>query len=229
MIDNRGLLATVTTLAVIGVLALFIYSATLEPLAMDIGEIDQSDAGSIVRTRGTVTGTSTFPDGSSSMQMSDLNTSSSISVYIPAEAAGTENLVPGTVVEVLGEVSVYLESVEITVARAADITVISPPTASEFELAAVMQSIQMFDGLEISTSGEILDLDVMESSQGLVGTAFRLTSRSDNQTYYLDCLCFDRDLNELYSEWDSVRVTGVISYFANSGRWQMTVEIISPA
>ncbi|MBA3046266.1 MAG: hypothetical protein KKH41_03660 [Candidatus Thermoplasmatota archaeon] len=231
MLENRKLLVTVTVIAIVGVLSLVAYSTTLGQLEIAIGDIDMSHDGLVVVTIGTITDSRALSDGGASLTISDFNTSSSIGVYVPSDAVPTgegANLVFGTLVRVTGTVSMYLESPEIGVAKPGDIVILSGPGNSSFELATVMRSVQLFDGMEITTDGQIMDMEVLSSSGNLTGTSFRLRQQSENQTYYLECICFDRDLVALHDEWDSVRITGTISYYENSGCWRMVVEVVFP-
>jgi len=230
MIDNKKLLVIVTVLAIAGVLGLFAYSTTIQPIELRIGQITASHAGSIVRTSGTITRASTFADGSMSLTIGDFEDSTSIPVYFPSDVSkslSNDCLVPGTQIGVEGEVRLYQESVEISVSRADDLTVISVPNGTEYPLGTVMQSIQMFDGLEVTTSGEILEIEAIYSSNTLLGTSFQITQRCDNQTYCLECMCFERDLTQQFKQWDAVQVTGTISFYANKGQWQMSADIVN--
>jgi len=232
MIDNKKLLVTVTVLAIVGVLGLFAYSTTIRPLELKIGEIEASHVGTIIRTSGTIMRASTFADGSMSLTLGDFNDSSSIPVYFPSDvskALTDKNLTPGTLVRVQGEVMLYQESVEISVSRADELTILSEANGTEYELRTVMQSIQMFDGMEITTTGEILEMNAIYTSDGLLGTSFQIMQRYDNQSYYLQCMCFDQDLTQQYADWDTVKVTGTISFYSNRGYWQMVAEIVNSA
>ena len=232
MIDNKKLLVTIIALAIVGVLGLFVYSTTIKPIELKIGEIDASHVGTIIRTTGVITRTSVFADGSISMVLGDFNDSSSIPVYFPSDVSrsiSNESFIPGTQVRVQGEVTLYQESVEISVSRADGLTVLSEANGTEYDLRTVMQSIEMFDGMEITTAGDILEMNAIYNSDGLLGTSFQVMQKYDNQTYYLECMCFDQDLTQQYHDWDAVQVTGTISFYDNRGYWQMAAEIVSPA
>ncbi len=230
MIENKGLLIAVTALALVGVLGLFAYSATLEPLSLEIGEIGQQHAGTIVSSRGTVTQARSVAGGAVSLTLCDFDTSSSIGVFYSSDKDEPlpNGIVPGAFVSVKGEVRLYQESPELYVTKAGDIALISMANGTEYGLDTVMESIQMFDGLNITTAGSIADLEAISSENGLAGTAFSLVGESDNRTYSLECFCYGRDLTILYDEWDAVRVTGRISYYTAGGCWQMDAEVVSP-
>ncbi len=231
MLDNRKLLITVTVLAIVGVLSLLAYSATLGDTELDIAEIQRSHEGCVLVTSGTVTDARTLPGGSISMTLSDMNTSASVGVYISPEVAkliANNTLIPGGKLSVRGVLSFYLESPEIAVSRAGDIIILAESGNSEYDMATLMGAIALFDGLETTTSGNMADMEVIMSSGNLVGTSFQLWDTVDNQTYSLECMCFDRDLSAMHSDGDMVIVTGMISYYENRGCWQMMVEIISP-
>lgn len=230
MIENRRLLIAVTVLALTGVLGLFAYSATLEPLSLDIGEIGQQHAGDVITTQGTVTQARPVAGGAVSITLCDFSTSSSIGVFYSSDSGEPlpNGIAPGAFVSLKGEVRLYQESPELYVTKAGDITLISLANGTEYGLDTVMESIQMFDGLNITTAGRIADLEAISGENGLAGTAFSLVGEFDNRTYSLECFCSGRDLTMLYDEWDAVRVTGRISYYTAGGCWQMGAEIVSP-
>jgi len=231
MIDNKKLVIIVTAMAIVGVLGLLAYSTNLGPVGLDIGEIGLAQDGVLVITHGTITGARALSDGGISLMLSDMNTSKSIGVYILPDAGKSwagGNLVPGAMIEVRGLVSTYLEAPEITVESACDITMLMAAGNSEYELATIMRSIRLFDGMEVTTSGEIAEMRAIVSGGNLTGTSFRLRQQADDQTYYLECVCFGRDLTATNEERESVCVTGVISYYENNGYWQMVVEMVSP-
>ncbi len=232
MLDNRKLLYTVTVLAVIGVLGLLAYSATLGAVELDIAEIQRSHEGSVIVTSGMVTDARTFPGGSVSLTLSDVNASASVGIFISPEVAqGVANcsLIPGSVLSVRGVISFYLEKPEITISRPGDITLLAESGIIEYDLGVVMNAIELFDNIEVTTTGQITDMNVIASSGEILGTSFTLKGTTDNRTYYLDCMFYDKDLTALHSDWDRVRVAGTINYQQNRGCWQMTVEIINPA
>jgi hypothetical protein len=224
MIDDRRLLVAVTAVALAGVLGLFAYSTTLEPAMLEIGEIDESRIGEVVRTQGTVTRAREVAGGSVSATIADLETSASIVVFIPA---GGEPLLPGAVIEVQGEVLLYNEELEISVAKPEDVRVMMNANSYDFDLPTLMGSIEMFDGAELTTRGAVMGMEVIYSNGTLVGTSFSLLNETGNSTYCLSCMCFDRDLSSTVAEWDSVRVTGEISFYENRACWQLVVEAVA--
>lgn len=230
MIDDRKLLISVTALALVGVLGLFIYSSTLEPLSLEIGEIGEEHVGKIIRTQGTLTKVRMAAGGSLSMTICDFNTSSSISVfYSPDSGSAPAGLLPGALIRIEGEVEIYEGSVEISVAKASQITLLMPANSTEYSLHVLMESLQMFDGLNVSTTGQIADIEPIYSADGLIGTGFSIVGEFENKTYCLECFCYDRDISVSFSDWDAVIVTGRISYYTANGSWQMTAEIVAAA
>ena len=228
MLDNKKLLITVVSLALIGVLALFAYSTTIKPVQVELENINNEHIGKIVTTNGTITSSRTLSDGSISMEICDINTLTEIIVFFPASAyeSWEGNLTPGTIIQVTGEVILYQEEIEISIASAQDVMVISEPTSISYDLWTVMDSIEMFDGMDIRTNGSMLDITAIRSDGDLIGTSFSLYLRHDNQSYSLECMAFDVDLTADYDDWDMVNVTGQISYYSNYGTWQLIVDNI---
>jgi len=118
MIDHRKLLMLVIAISLVGVLALFLYSATIEPMTVSIDEIDEGLVGNIVKTEGTITFAKTHSDNSLSIELTNVTTESAITVYLPKNVYGSwegGNLTPGTHIGVQGEVALFgAEVVKVT-------------------------------------------------------------------------------------------------------------------
>jgi len=228
MLDNRKLLITVVSLALIGVLALFAYSTTIKPVQVDLKHINNEHIGKIVTTNGTITSARTLSDGSLSIELCDIESLTNMKVFFPSSAyeSWSGNLTPGTVIKVTGEVILYQEEIEISIASSQDVKIIYEPISLSYDLWTVMDSIEMFDGMIIRTNGTMLDISVIRSDGELIGTGFTLYQRYDNQSYSLECMAFDVDLTSDYEDWDMKYVTGEISYYSNYGTWQLVVDII---
>ena len=228
MLDNKKLLITVVSLALIGVLALFAYSTTIKPVQVELNNINSEHVGKIVTTNGTITSARTLSDGSVSMEICDIDTLTEIKVFFPSSAyeSWEGNMTPGTIIQVTGEVILYQEEIEISIASSQDVIVISESTSISYDLWVVMDSIEMFDGMNIQTNGSMLDITAIRSDGDLIGTSFSLYLRHDNQSYSLECMVFDVDLTADYDDWDMVDVNGQISYYSNYGTWQLIVNTI---
>ena len=231
MLDNKKLLITVVSLALIGVLALFVYSTTIKPVKVELESIDSAYIGKIITTNGTINSARILSDGSLSMEICDFDSLAKLKVYFPAsiyEAWNGGNLTPGTTIEVTGEVIQYQEEMEISIASSDDLVVLSGPGFIRYDLWTIMDSVELFDGMEIRTNGSILDISKIESSGELVGTGFTLYQRHNNQSYSLNCIVFDRDLTDQYFDWNQINVIGDISFYTNTGSWQLVVDVIEP-
>ena len=228
MLDNKKLLITVVSLALIGVLALFAYSTTIKPVQVELENINNDHVGKIVTTKGTITSSRALSDGSLALEIADLDTLTDIKIFFPSSSykSWEGNLTPGTIIEVTGEVILYQEEIEISIASAQDVIIVSESASISYNLWTVMDSIEMFDGMVIQTNGTMLDITAIRSNGTLIGTGFTLYQRYDNQSYSLECMFFDVDLTAYYDDWDMINVTGQISYYSNKGSWQLVVDTI---
>ncbi len=230
MLDNRRLLVTVTSLAIAGVLALFAYSTTISPEYIALEDIGTETVGQVITTNGTISSSRMLSDGSVAMEIVDLESGRTLDVYFPASAYSAwegGNLTPGTVVRATGELMLYQEELELSVASAGDIVVLEEAESVVYKLWDIMPSIQMMDGMTVRTNGTILDISPIYNEAGLVGTSFNLHAEHLNQTYSLECMCFNRTL-EQFENWDNAIVTGKLSFYNNKGCWQLVVDIIEP-
>jgi len=230
MLDNRRLLVAVVILALMGVLALFAYSTTIKPVQVDLADIDESHVVKIITTSGTISYARALSDGSLSLELLNMSNSAAINVYVPSNVIDQlgMNMTPGTGLEITGEVLLYQDELEVSVASAQDMKVISVAGSMVYELGTIMGSIEMFDGMTIQTNGNALDIVTISSDGDLVGTSFVLYQKQGNVSYSLDCIMFDTDLSEVLEEWGPVNVTGQISYYANTGSWQLIVDNVEP-
>lgn len=229
MIDHRKLLILVITISLVGVLSLFLYSTTIKPTEVSIAEIDESMVGDIVKTGGMITYSRTLSEGSLSILISDVSGGASIRIYIPnsvAEAWDGGNLTPGAVLEVIGEVDIYGEEVEISVSSAENLEIISAAGSASFELWQILESLEVLEHMNLTTTGKAYDIAVIKSSGELVGTSFVVTAKYQNSTYSLDCMYFDEDLTGIVEEGDGVSVTGALEFYTNKGCWQLIISDI---
>lgn len=229
MIDHNKLLILVITISLVGVLSLFLYSTTIEPMSVSIGEINESLVGNIVKTSGMITYTRTLSDNSLSIRTSNVTSQASILIYVPNDVYDSwtgGNLTPGTQIEVQGEVELYGGSLEISVSSIEDLIIVSVSESNTFELWQILESLDVLKNMNLTTSGTIHDLVVIESSGELIGTTFDISAEHENKTYSLDCIIFDQDLTIDYADWDVITLTGELGFYTYKGCWQIVVENI---
>ena len=227
--DNKKLLILLVTVALVGVLSLFLYSSTIKPTEMAISGIDEGMVGKMVKTSGTVTYARTLGDGSLSLMLTEMLADSGIRVYIPSRVSEDLTgviITPGVEIEVVGEVELYADEVEISVTSAEGVTVLSGSVSPDYELWQVLESVEVLEHMNLTTEGIAYDVDVIESSGNLIGTSFVITSRHQNASYSLDCMYFDADLSPAIEDGDLVKVTGVLEFYMNKGCWQLILNDI---
>ena len=227
MIDHRKLLMLVIAISLVGVLALFLYSATIEPMTVSIDEIDEGLVGNIVKTEGTITFAKTHSDNSLSIELTNVTTESAITVYLPKNVYGSwegGNLTPGTHIGVQGEVALFGEILEISLSSAEDLTIIATSESNIYELWQVLESLEVLDNMYLTTSGTMYDLVVIESAGELIGSSFEISQEHDNRTYSLDCIFFDQDLSAEHADGEAVTIRGTLGFYLYSGCWQLVVD-----
>ena len=231
MIDHHRLLAITVALSLLGVLALFLYSTTIEPVSLGIDEVEAGHVGTVVRTNGTIHYTRVLSDGSLSIGLRDEDTGADIKVYVLSDAFASwegGDLTPGTEIEVCGEVEIYQGDLEISVTSSEDMRVLSEAQSLTLELWQVLGSVDVLENMNLTTNGTVYDIAVIRSGGELVGTAFDLSARHENQTYSVKCIAFGVDLSSTLEERDLVSVTGTLSYYENGGCWQIVVDHAAP-
>jgi DNA/RNA endonuclease YhcR with UshA esterase domain len=230
MIDHKRLLVILVILSLVGSLSLFFYSTTIKPDEFALSEINEEMIGSIVKTNGTISHARMQSDGSISINLCDITNTTSITVYLPkdtSESIEKGNLTPGTVISVVGEVTIYGQILELVVNSPDDLSIISEATSLNFELWQIIESVEILEGMNVTTSGTIFDIAVIQSNGTLVGTTFELSAEHENNSYSLMCMIFGQDVSQPFSDWDIVKVYGSLSYYKYRGCWQLVVDTIS--
>ncbi|GEM_PF-5335345 len=118
-------------LVVFSTLALYAYSYTMKPLAVEPGEVSADMAGKLVCVHGVVVSSSLCGSGWGSFVIGDVNSNGSggggnCTVFVPEDLAGEgPEIHPGDAVEVVGRVQVYNGIAEVVPRDGGDIRVIT--------------------------------------------------------------------------------------------------------
>jgi DNA/RNA endonuclease YhcR with UshA esterase domain len=126
--DRRVMLAIATVLSFIGVLGLYFYSCSVQPILVQIGDIEAGDIGSVVKTRGHIMEQYQTGGGDVMIELADLDDGASIIVYIPgnvfSEFDEKEALISGAEIEAVGEVQEYQGEMELMIDSTSDLVII---------------------------------------------------------------------------------------------------------
>ncbi len=223
MIDNRKLLAIVIVLSLVGVISLFFYSASIKPKQVGISEMNENLVGSLVQLNGTISRISTFDSGATSIELVDLGTNATITIFLNADISevwlSTADPIPGATLEATGVVEIYNDEYEIVIGTSEDIKIIEPATSNSVQIWQLLASPEIFDGMTVAVKGEVRSYDTISG-----GAIFNLRAEQDNSTYYLSCVVFEDDIVKDLGNGISVEVIGEFGYYQNMGNWQVVVD-----
>lgn len=223
--------ALVAVVALAGLGGLYAYATTLEPIPSPISSLDPGDVGSVVKVVGMLRDPWPTSAGGFLFDLVDPETSAEVQVYLPGTTyAGVEDragLVPGALVQVLGEVQDYRGELEIHVTRGTDVVVLARPADNRLPVAVVARNPAAFEGMELVLQGRVDDLWSLRSGAVVVGTALILTDDAAGGYYSIRCITWGWDWRlepRGVAEGRAITFTGVLEYYPGEALWQVTSE-----
>ena len=135
---------------------MYYYVGRIEPRHMYPGSISTGDEGVLVRVEGAVSNPK-VTDHSAHFHLVDTDDGAMVKVFCdfgPREDV-RENLVPGALVEVVGEVTVYDGRPEVMVKDDNELWIRGGPDRNEIDLRIIVRYPDAFDNMTVSTMGEV--------------------------------------------------------------------------
>lgn len=229
--DRRVMLAVATVLSFTGVLGLYFYSCSLEPVHVRLGDIGTEDVGNVIRTSGFVTDQYSTSSGDMILELSDYEDGSTISVYIPTNVVSsldeTESLLPGTQVEVVGQVQEYMDELELTINSADDLRILRSPDEVEVTIEMLARIPELFEGQDMTVSGQIKNMKSTGAwtENGFVpATSFQLRYSGKRSNYTMDCLLIGHDVSKDFHQGQPVKFTGIFEYHEPEAKYRIVSE-----
>ncbi len=229
--DRRLMLAIATILSFVGVLGLYFYSCSLQPIHTRIGDIGQDDVGNVVRTTGHLTDIYSTSNGDIILELADYEEGGTIAVYIPSDVASDigepDQLLPGAEVEIIGLVQEYLDELELTVGSGGGVTILKGPDEVNITIEILVRNPQLFEGSEVTVSGQIANIKsstVYSDGKVLTASEFRLRYSSKDREYSIACLMIGHDISEDFRQGQPVIFTGTFEYHVQEARYRIVSE-----
>ncbi len=229
--DRRVILAIATVLSFAGVLGLYFYSSSLQPVYVGLGDIGSDDVGKVVRTSGHVMDNYLTSAGDLILELVDYEDGSSIAVYVPAHIASSideaDFLLPGAEIEVVGEVQEYLDELELTVNSGDGVRLIRTQDEVEVTVETLARNPTLFMGHRVTVSGQIWGLESMEiyTEDGVVtATFFQLRYPGKRMEYELSCLLIGHDAPKGFFQGQPVKFTGDFEYYEKDTGYRIVSE-----
>ena len=225
------MLAIATVLSFAGVLGLYFYSCSLQPVHIGLGEIGLHDVGKVVRTSGHVMDNYLTSAGDLILELVDYEDGSSITVYIPANVASSLDdasfLPPGAEIEVVGEVQEYLDKLELTVNSGDGIRILRNQDEVEVTVETLARNPMLFVGHQVTVSGQIWSLEstgIYTEDGTVTATMFQLRYPGKRMEYELSCLLIGHDATHDFFQGQLVKFTGVFEYYEKGAEYRIVSE-----
>jgi hypothetical protein len=221
--EGSRLLQLLVTASLVGVMGLFVYSLTLEPVEMDIKDLSEEDAGSLVSVKGMVATAWRTTGGDLNLILTD--GSDCIRVYVPERSVLEDHsFLPGALVSVRGEVQIYEGELEIYVSSSTDIRVEEESSSESIPPGVLAEMPDVFAGEMLRVHGSVQNIRVLRGAESqVIGTSFDLTSDG----YEISCIVFGWDweanrmgigenvLTVFEATWD---------YYSREASWQLVSD-----
>lgn len=125
--DRKGIVALIAAASVLSLTALYLYSLTIGPTAVPIGDLHDGMVGQWVETVGQVKEARLSSSGLLLRLMDPLDYSE-VAAFVPMKTyegiQEREDILPGAEVVVRGEVQLYRGELEIVIASPGDLTIV---------------------------------------------------------------------------------------------------------
>jgi hypothetical protein len=204
-------------------MGLFVYSLSLEPVEMEIGDLSTDDVGSFVSVKGMVASVRQTSGGGLSLILTDGR--DCVHVYVPEQRSSVEDrLLPGSLVSVKGEVQIYDGELEIYVSSPADIRIEDESAGDSIPPGVLAEMPETFEGETLRVHGSIRHIRVMRDAESeVIGTSFDLSSDG----YEIPCIVFGWDWEADPMDIAENRLTvfeATWSYYSREASWQLTSD-----
>ncbi len=231
--DRRVMLVIVTILSFVGVLGLYFYSCSVQPIQIQIGDVGFGDIGSVVKTRGHIMELYQTSAGDVMLEMADLDDGASITVYIPENVfsnLGNSELIPGAEIEVVGEVQEYQGEMELVVDSEDDIRIVQSPDDAELTIEMLAENPELFLDRDVSVPGQILNIKserIWEKGKLVDATTFQLRYSGKYLNYTMDCVLLGTDVSNDFYQGQLVRFTGTFEYYEKESKYRIVSDEIT--
>lgn len=228
--DRRVMLVIVTILSFVGVLGLYFYSCSVQPIQIQIGDVGLGDVGSVVKTRGHIMELYQTSAGDVLLEMADLDDGASITVYIPENVfsnLGNSGLIPGAEIEVVGEVQEYQGEMELVVDSEDDIRIVRSPDDAKLTIEMLAENPELFLDREVSVPGQMLNIKserMWERGKLVDATTFQLRYSGKYLNYTMDCVLFGTDVSNDFHQGQLVRFTGTFEYYEKESKYRIVSD-----
>lgn len=220
--EGNQKIALLVSVSFVGVLSLFAYSLMLDAVDVEVGDIDMTLVGRLVRLRGTIASIWQNSRGDVNIVLTD--GLSHIRVYIPEDNSPSgEGLLPGSLIVVKGEVQLYNGELEIFVSSSAGVQVLSSSNEDAVPLGFLAEMPDVLAGETVRVRGTIDDLRTVHNESGITGTSFTLRASG----YQVPCIIFgwNWEQNHAGISNGSLRTfEATWGYYPMRATWQLVSE-----
>lgn len=185
--------------SIIGILIFYVYARSLGPREVDIGDISDSDVGTVVSTEGIVISITYYKGGSMHLELwDDYNT---INVYFPTDASkfAKSTILSGMTIKVKGEIDIYKGLSEIIVQSKNDFEILS-----EFTMKKIFDMKNVFNGKNVCLRGVVFYKEIDNE-----GIRFKLIDEKNSE---YEIICYGNNNRKNFDNGSTIRVRGNIMF-----------------
>jgi DNA/RNA endonuclease YhcR with UshA esterase domain len=229
--ERRVMLAIATVLSFAGVLGLYFYSSSVQPIQVHIGDIGIRDVGSVVSTSGHIMSLSQTSGGDVILALVDYRNGASLTVYIPQNVFSSfeesDALIPGAEMKATGEVQEYQDEMELVVGSADDLRIIQYSSENNLTIEILAENPDLFIDLEVTVHGQIQNIaaEKLWAQDRLVdATIFQLRYSGKYSNYTMNCILFGEDITNDFHQGQLARFTGTFEYYEKEAKYRIVSD-----
>jgi len=217
--DRRVMLAIATVLSFVGVLSLYFYSCSVQPISVRPGDIGTNDVGNVVKTSGYVMDYYLTSNGDLMLELADYEDGATIKVYVEGNVYSgfgeKDAILQGAEIEIVGEVQEYLGELELVVDSAEGLAIIQYPNESSLTIEVLARNPVLFVNREVTVRGQMQNIksstlwddDMLERT-----TDFQLRYSGKYSNHTIDCRLIGHDVADDFHQGQLVVFTGTFDY-----------------
>lgn len=159
---RRRTLVFSLALSVACTLGLYVYAWSINPRVLPISNIGYDDVGAMIRTEGHARSVESLGSGSLKIDLIDYGDFAAIPVFISGAAVASipfvNEIIPGALIRVAGEVQEFRGMTEIAVSDGTKVELLSPASSNRLDLSTIALNPGTFSGMEVLVRGEVVDI-----------------------------------------------------------------------
>ncbi|MDG6219815.1 MAG: hypothetical protein QCI38_00010 [Candidatus Thermoplasmatota archaeon] len=156
MIERPKLVAMLTAMSILGLVMLYAYSSSIEPIPLSPHQVGGEHVGKLVQVEGPASDVFYTKTGFLILEIADLSHPGSVVVFIDSSLASSlPPMFQGYILRITGKVELYQGKYEIIPSTPDQVEILDRSGLVQPSMAAILANPQVFQGMNISVRGRV--------------------------------------------------------------------------